>query len=91
MPTVSLPAVLAPDCPFSSPNLGASATGAVTPSDSTVFPYPTRALWIGVTGTLVVTMGGATVTLTNVPVGLIRLAVTQVLAATTCTGVVALN
>jgi hypothetical protein len=85
------PNVLEPDAPASSPNTGASATGAVTPSDTTVFPYATRYLWVGGTGSLVLTMGGATVTLLAVPVGLWKFSCTQVRAATTATNIVALN
>jgi len=64
---------------------------AVTPSDSTILPAGVRGLWIGVTGDLAVRMvGGATVTFTNVPVGLMLIQVDMVLAATGADEIVAL-
>jgi hypothetical protein len=64
---------------------------AVTKSDSTVLPT-TRALWIGVTGDVVVTMahGETPITFKNVPVGVLPVQVTKVLAATTASEIVAM-
>jgi hypothetical protein len=64
---------------------------AVTESDVTVIPA-TRALYIGVSGDVVVTMqsGATPITFKSVPVGILNIAVTQVLAATTATDIVAL-
>lgn len=64
----------------------------VTPGDSTVLA-PTRALYIGNTGNLAVTMAyGTTLTFTNVPAGsILPIQVTKVLATgTTATAVLAL-
>ncbi len=64
---------------------------AVTPSDSTDLTYRTRALYIGGTGNIVVSIGGANVTFTSVPVGILPLVVDRVLAtSTTATNIVAL-
>jgi len=61
----------------------------VTASDTTVLPV-TRALWIGVGGTLVVTNpAGIERTIANVPNGYWVGQVTQVKAATTATSVLA--
>ena len=65
---------------------------AVTPSDVTVLS-PTRGLYIGTAGDLtVVTVGnGATVQFPDVPAGaILPIQVTQVLAATTAAGIVAM-
>ena len=64
---------------------------AVTPSDSTVIPT-TRALYIGVSGNIVVRMAdGGQVTFANVPVGIFPIQVDRVLAtSTTATNIVAL-
>ena len=65
---------------------------AVVKSDSTVFPTPTRSLWIGGTGDVVVTMNGGQgpITLTAVPAGvMLEISVSQVRAATTATNIVA--
>lgn len=64
---------------------------AVTKSDSTVLPA-TRGLYIGVSGDVVVTMaGGATpITFKAVPVGVLPIQVTKVLAATAATDIIAL-
>lgn len=64
---------------------------AVTKSDVTIIPT-TRALWIGVTGNVVVTMahGQTPITFANVPVGVLPVQVTQVLDATTATSIVAM-
>lgn len=63
----------------------------VTPSDVTILS-PTRGLWIGVSGSVAVRMFEEqnTVTLTNVPVGILPIQVDQVLAATTAASIVAL-
>lgn len=64
---------------------------AVTESDATVIPV-TRGLYVGVAGDLVVTMadGQTPITFTAAPVGYHPLQVTQVLAATNATNIVAL-
>lgn len=64
---------------------------AVTKSDSTVLPT-TRALWIGTTGDVAVTMAhGSTITYKNVPVGVLPVQVTQVLeTGTTASDIVAM-
>lgn len=64
---------------------------AVTKSDATVLPT-TRALYIGVTGDVVVTManGNTPITFKAVPVGILPIQVTKVLAATAATDIVAL-
>jgi hypothetical protein len=66
--------------------------GAVTPSDVTVFDPPFRALYIGGDGDVsVVTLGGTTVAFTGAAAGsILPVGGSQVLAATTATGVVAL-
>ena len=67
---------------------------AVVKSDTTIFSPPTRALFVGGAGNLVVTMNDGTgpITFTAVPVGtIIELSVTQVLSATTATLVVGLR
>ena len=63
----------------------------VTPSDATVLT-PTRGLYIGGTGDVVVQMYGSgnTITFSNVPVGILPVRVTKVLAATGATDIVAL-
>lgn len=69
----------------------ASNAAAVTKSDATIIPT-TRALYIGVTGDVVVTMaGGATpITFKAAPVGILPIQVTKVLAATAATDILAL-
>lgn len=63
---------------------------AVTKSDSTIIPT-TRALYVGVTGNLVVRMArGEQATFANVPVGIFPIQVDQVLNATTASSIVAL-
>lgn len=65
---------------------------AVTPNDSTEFPV-TRALYVGTSGTLVVTMAEdeADVTYSNVPVGIFPIQVVKVLSTgTTASDIVAL-
>ena len=64
---------------------------AVTKSDATII-QTTRALYIGVTGDVVVTMasGATPVTFKAHPVGYLEAQVTQVLAATTATDILAL-
>lgn len=63
----------------------------VTPSDATILT-PTRALYIGGTGSVVVQMYGSenTQTFAAVPVGILPIRVTKVLAATGATDIVAL-
>jgi len=64
---------------------------AVTKSDATIIP-PTRGLYVGVAGDLVVTMadGETPITFKAAPVGYHPLQVIQVLAATGATDIVAL-
>lgn len=64
---------------------------AVTKSDATIIPT-TRGLYIGVTGDVVVTMasGATPITFKSVPVGFHGIQVTQVLAATAATDILAL-
>lgn len=73
--------------------VSARGGAAVTKSDSTVFT-PTRALWVGGTGDVVVTFidGTSPITLSAVPAGtLLPIEVTQVLNATTATLITALR
>lgn len=65
---------------------------AVTKSDSTVLPQ-TRGLYVGVSGDVAVTMhGGGTATFKAAPVGILQVAVTQVLSTgTTATDILALR
>lgn len=74
-------------------NATVSAHGAVavTPSDATIIPIP-RALYVGTTGDLAVTMAdGQVVTFTAVPVGIFPIQVTQVRSTnTTASTIVAL-
>lgn len=65
---------------------------AVVPSDVTVLS-PTRGLWIGTTGSVVVRMFEEQniVTFANVPVGMLPIQVDQVRAATGATDIVALS
>lgn len=65
----------------------------VVPSDATIL-IPTRALYVGTTGNITAKMAGndATVLFSNVPVGILPIQVTQVLATgTTATNIVALR
>ena len=65
---------------------------AVTKSDSTVLPT-TRALYIGVTGNVAVTMAddGTVVTFVAVPVGILPVQVTKVMSTnTTASSMIAL-
>ena len=64
---------------------------AVTPDDDVVLT-PTRALYIGGTGDVGVKMYGSenTITFPNVPVGILPIRVTKVMAATGATDIVAL-
>ena len=74
------------------PAAPADEAAAVAKSDSTVIPK-TRGLYIGTTGDVVVTMAktGGPITFTAVPAGVILpICVTQVLAATTASNIVAL-
>lgn len=63
----------------------------ITPSDSTDLLTTSRALWVGTSGDLRVTMaGGQTTTLRNAPVGLCPIRVTRVHATgTTAADIVA--
>ena len=66
----------------------------VTPSNSADLPFRTRAVYIGVAGHLAVKTQkgavGATVTLTNLPVGWHPISVWRIMATgTTATGIVA--
>jgi len=75
---------------FSAPAVGAAV---VTPNDSVDLPrFPARALYIGVTGNLVVdTAEGQTITFTAVPVGIFPVSVRRVRAtSTTASNIVAL-
>ena len=65
---------------------------AVAPADGTDLGNVTRALYIGVTGDVVIiTQGGDTVTLKAVPVGLLSIAAARVKATgTTATNIIAL-
>lgn len=68
----------------------AARAASVTPSDSTQLPT-TRALYVGVGGTVVVTMLGADSTFMNVPSGtILPIQVQKVKAATTATNILAL-
>jgi hypothetical protein len=71
--------------------VSAHSSASVTPSDATILPV-TRALYVGVTGNLSVVMAedGNTQVFSNVPVGIFPIQVSQVLAATTATDIVAL-
>jgi hypothetical protein len=64
---------------------------AVTKSDATIIPT-TRGLYVGVTGDVVVTMaaGSTPITFKACPVGVLDISVTQVLAATAATDILAL-
>ena len=65
---------------------------AVTPHDTNELTKVSRALYIGVTGDLVVTMqDGTTLTFKAVPVGLLPIRVKIVKAATTATNILALS
>jgi hypothetical protein len=75
---------------FTAPAIGAAA---VTPNDSTdLSRTPTRALYIGGAGNLVVDMAeGPTVTFTAVPVGIFPISVKRVRStSTTATNIIAL-
>ena len=66
----------------------AAHAAVVTPSDGTDLGFVTRALIIGTAGNLaVVTDGGETVTIPNVPAGILPLRVSRVKS----TGTMALN
>lgn len=82
------PAVLAALAPLSAAAADWGAGGAITPGVG-IFK-PLRAIWVGVTGNITLTLGGVSVTLTNVPVGLLWVAPTSVTAAT-ATGLVGLR
>lgn len=79
---------------YRSANATVAAHGAVavTKSDSTILPV-TRSLYVGGTGDIAVTMADSvgTITFTSVPAGsILPIQVTQVLAATTATNIIAL-
>lgn len=67
---------------------------AVTPNDSTDLTYVTRAVYVGGTGNMVVTMagGGSNVTFTGIPAGsVLPIRVSRILStSTTATSIVAL-
>ena len=65
--------------------LAAAIDGAaVTPNDTVDLPYTARALYIGATGDLTVTMReGAQLTFKNMPVGFAQLSVSRVWATGT--------
>ena len=71
---------------------------AITPSDATEFPQPTRGIWVGSTGDLVVDFlgyedeaGATDVPLTAVPAGtLLPIRVVKVKAATTAGSLIGL-
>ena len=71
----------------------ATIGAAVTPNDGSDLPAPTRAVWVGGAGDLVVHMNAQSVTFTSVPAGsLLPIVVTRVLATgTTATGIVSLR
>lgn len=57
---------------------------AITPDDGADLPISSRAIYVGASGDLVVTMvGGGTVTMTAVPVGVLPLRVSRVHATGT--------
>ncbi len=70
----------------------AEHAAAVTPNDSTDLTYATRALYVGGTGNIkVTTVGGETLVLSAVPVGVLPIRVTRVHStSTTATSIVAL-
>ncbi len=70
----------------------AASAVAVTPSDSVLISPPPRALYIGTTGNLKVTMlDGTVVTFNTVPVGIFPISVTLVWSTgTTASNIVAL-
>lgn len=69
----------------------AAGYAAVTPSDTTDLG-PVRALYIGVTGNVVLSTGltGAGITFANVPVGILPVQCRRVLAATAASSITAL-
>ena len=70
-----------------------AGNAAVTPDDGTVFTEPSRALYVGGTGTLTVRTypGGQVVQFTAVPIGILPLRVDKVLATgTSATSIVKL-
>lgn len=72
-------------------NLAQSAIGGKQITPGTAIGLETRAIYVGVSGDLVVTMAnGETVTLSNLPVGFYPLAITLVVTSgTTATNLVA--
>jgi len=94
-PLPTIPYVLEPIAPLTAPGgyLPATNLGVVTKSNSTVFGVPTRALYVGGTGDVTVTMGGVYVTFKSVPAGtLLPIACTQVRnTGTSASNMVALN
>ena len=73
-------------------NFAPCYSAAVTPSDSVPLATPARALYIGVSGDVKVTMlDGSTPTFKSVPVGKLEIQVTSVFATgTTATNIIAL-
>ena len=74
------------------PNAPYSNAAVVTPNDSADLSFRTRALFIGGAGNIVVSIGGANVTITGVLAGsVLPICVDRVLAtSTTATNIVAL-
>ena len=67
----------------------------ITPSDVTVFPVPTRGVWVGGTGTLIVLMNGdvwpSFVTFTAIPAGtMLGISIVKVLPGSTATAILGL-
>ncbi|KQN74982.1 hypothetical protein [Devosia sp. Leaf64] len=75
-------------------DLAAPATGAfaITPSDTTIFDQPTRAVYVGAAGTLAVEMlSGGSVFFEGLPAGaILPVRVRRVLAASTASFLVGL-
>ncbi len=68
-----------------SPDLGSPVySGAFTITPGTALPFPTRAIWVGAAGNLAVTdMFGNTLTLENVPAGILPLRIASVASSGT--------
>lgn len=60
-----------------------SSVAAVVPNDSTDLAYVTRALYVGVSGNVSCVVGGTTVTFKNVPVGVLPVRASRVMATST--------
>lgn len=68
----------------------ASGGYAVTPSDSTILTKTPRALWVGVSGDLVLVFSDESTATIKGAVGLIPVRAKKVMSSTTCTDIVAL-